>query len=98
MLFTNNIVLVDEFKSRVNSKLEIWRETLESKGFLTSRTRTKYMKWKFGKCRNKDEKAMRLNNQEIHKNDSFRYPRLIIHKDEEIKENVNHRIKVRRMK
>ena len=35
MLFTNNIVLVDEFKSRVNAKSEIWRDTLESKGFLT---------------------------------------------------------------
>ena len=41
---------------------------------------------------------MRPNNQEIHKNDSFRYPRLIIHKDEEVKENVNHRIRVRWMK
>ena len=41
---------------------------------------------------------MRLNNQEIHKNESFRYATLIIHKDGEIKENVNHRIKVRWMK
>ena len=41
MLFTNNIVLVDEFKSRVNSKFEIWRETLESKGFLTMQDQNK---------------------------------------------------------
>ena len=47
------------------------------------------MKWKFGKCWNKDERAMLLNNQEIHKNDSFEYLGLIIHKDWEIKENVN---------
>ena len=85
MLFTDNIVLVDEFKSRVNAKLEIRRNTLED----YVRTKIEYMKWKFGKCWNKDERAMLLNNQEIHKNDSFEYLGLIIHKDWEIKENVN---------
>ena len=31
--FSDDIVLVDEIRSGVNAKLEIWRDTLESKGF-----------------------------------------------------------------
>ena len=33
MLFANDVVLVDESRTGVNQKLELWRETLESKGF-----------------------------------------------------------------
>jgi hypothetical protein len=40
MLFADDIVLVDESQARVNRKLELWRQTLESKGFRVSRTKT----------------------------------------------------------
>ena len=40
MLFTNDIVLIDETKSRVNAKLEVWRQALESKGFKINKTQT----------------------------------------------------------
>ena len=33
MLFTTDIVLVDETRAEVNAKLELWRKTLESRGF-----------------------------------------------------------------
>lgn len=33
MLFTNDIISIDETRSRVNNKLEAWRQVLESKGF-----------------------------------------------------------------
>ena len=33
MLFADDVVLVDESRTGVNQKLELWRETLESKGF-----------------------------------------------------------------
>ena len=33
MLFADDIVLVDEMRSGVNAKLELWRQTLESRGF-----------------------------------------------------------------
>jgi hypothetical protein len=33
MLFTDDVVLVDEIKADVNRKLELWRKTLESKRF-----------------------------------------------------------------
>jgi hypothetical protein len=38
--FADNLVLVDESQATVNRKLEFWRETLESKGFRVSRTKT----------------------------------------------------------
>jgi hypothetical protein len=47
MLFANNIVLIDETKTGVNAKLELWQQTLESKGFKISRSKTKYIKCKF---------------------------------------------------
>ena len=43
MLFVDDIVLIDETARGVNAKLEIWRETLESKGFKISRNKTEYI-------------------------------------------------------
>ena len=40
MLFADDVVLVDESRAGVNRKLELWRRTLESKGFRLSRTKT----------------------------------------------------------
>ena len=39
MLFADDIVLVDEMRAGVNAKLELWRQTLESRGFKLSRTK-----------------------------------------------------------
>ncbi|KAL3518872.1 hypothetical protein ACH5RR_021461 [Cinchona calisaya] len=49
MLFADDIVLVDGTKDGVNAKLEVWRETLEAKGFRINRSKTKYMEFKFSK-------------------------------------------------
>ena len=48
MLFADDVVLVDESRTGVNQKLELWRETLESKGFRLSRTKTEYTRCDFG--------------------------------------------------
>ena len=37
MLFTDDIVLVDETKEGVNTKLELWRNNLEYKEFKLNR-------------------------------------------------------------
>jgi hypothetical protein len=42
MLFADDVVLVDETMVDVNRTLELWRQTLESKGFLLSRTKIEY--------------------------------------------------------
>ena len=49
MLFTDDIVLLDETRAGVNAKLELWRQTLESRGFRLSRTKIKYIECKFSK-------------------------------------------------
>jgi len=43
MLFVDDVVLVDESRAWVNRKLELWRRTLESKGFKLSRIKTENM-------------------------------------------------------
>jgi hypothetical protein len=40
MLFVDDVVLVDESQAGVNRKLELWRQTHESKGFRVSRIKT----------------------------------------------------------
>jgi len=48
MLFADDVVLVDESRVGVNRKLELWRRTLESKGFILSRTKTEYISAQLG--------------------------------------------------
>jgi len=43
MVFAGNVVLVDDSRMGVNKKLELWRQTLDSKCFRLSRTRTEHM-------------------------------------------------------
>jgi hypothetical protein len=47
MLFANDVVLVDESRTGVDQKLELWRRTLEAKSFRFSRSKTEYMKCDF---------------------------------------------------
>lgn len=49
MLFAYCIVLFEKSREEVNSKLEFWRQTLESRGFLLNRSKTKYMHSNFSK-------------------------------------------------
>ena len=48
MLFADNIVILGDSKDEINWKLELWRMTLESKGFRISRSKTEYMYCSFG--------------------------------------------------
>jgi hypothetical protein len=47
MLFADDVVLVDESMTGVDQKLELWRRTLEAKGFRFSRSKMEYMKCEF---------------------------------------------------
>jgi hypothetical protein len=93
--FVDDIVLVDETRCGVNVKLEIWRDVLECKSFWLSRTKAKYIECKFAKIINKNEGIVILDGQEIPNSECFRYLRLTIHKDEEIEEDLNHRIRTK---
>jgi hypothetical protein len=46
MLFTNDVILVDESRTGVDQK-ELWRWTLDAKDFRLSRSKTEYMKCDF---------------------------------------------------
>ena len=54
MLFADDIVLIGETKEGVNKKLELWRQTLEARGFRLSKSKTEYMECKFRKRRNNE--------------------------------------------
>ncbi|KAI0499955.1 hypothetical protein KFK09_018163 [Dendrobium nobile] len=51
MLFADDILLVDKTREGVESKLELWRSTLETKGFRLSRSKTEYMEYNFSSNR-----------------------------------------------
>ncbi|KAF3649261.1 hypothetical protein FXO38_05352 [Capsicum annuum] len=63
MLFADDVVLIDEIRGSVNDKLEVWRQTLESKGFRLSRSKTEYMECKFNDLRQEDKMVVRLDSQ-----------------------------------
>ena len=73
MLFADDIVLVDEIRAGVNAKLDLWRQTLESRDFRLSRAKTEYMEFKFSKQGIRDYSIVRLDGQEKPMSSHFRY-------------------------
>jgi len=57
MLFTDDIVFVNETKERVNDKLERWRHILESRGFRVTRLKIEYLHCCFGGREDAGEKS-----------------------------------------
>ncbi|PHT52263.1 Nuclear pore complex protein [Capsicum baccatum] len=71
MLFANDVVLIDETRGGVNDKLEVWRQTLESKGFWLSRTKTEYLECKFSDVTHEDEVVVKLDSQALKLSDDL---------------------------
>ena len=69
----------------MNQKLELWRETLESKGFRLSRTKTKYMRCDFGTT-TWEEEDISLEGQVVSRKDTFRYLGSMLQRDRDIDE------------
>ena len=72
MFFADDIVLVDESRTGVNQKLELWREILESKGFRLSRIKIEYIRCDFGTTTRKEE-DISLKGQVVPRKNIFRY-------------------------
>ena len=87
-LFVDDAVLVDESRERVNRKLELWRQTLKSKGFRISRTKTEYMRCDFGTTISEDG-DISLGGQVVPKKNTFRYLGSMLHRDGDIDEDVS---------
>nr|XP_033513421.1 uncharacterized protein LOC117278105 [Nicotiana tomentosiformis] len=92
MLFADDIVLIDETRGGVDDILEVWRQTLESKGFKLSKTKTEYLECKFSEVTQEANMGVRLDTQVIPRRNSFKYLGSIIQGNEEIDEDVTHRI------
>ena len=93
MLFVDDIVLIDESRQGVNDKLEVWRQTLASKGFrLSKKKKTEYLECKFSDSRQEEEVVVKLDSQAVCKRDSFKYFGSTIQENGEIDEDVSHRI------
>ncbi|KAF3661139.1 putative pre-mRNA-processing factor 6-like [Capsicum annuum] len=63
MLFADDVVLIDESRRGINDKLEVWRQTLESKGFRLSRTKIEYLECKFSDLRQENNMVVQLESQ-----------------------------------
>ena len=85
---------MDESREGVNRKLELWRQTLESKGFRLSRTKTEYMWCDFSGVRCEDE-GVSLEGQVVPKRDTLGS---MLQSNGGIDEDVSHRINAGWMK
>jgi hypothetical protein len=83
MLFADDIVMINETRAGVNTELEMWRRTLESKGFKISRSKTEYMEYKFSIGRNTNQ-SVTLDGRAILVDDWFQYLGSIIRKTESL--------------
>jgi len=97
MLFADDVVLVDESQAGVNRKLELWRQTLEYKGFRVSQTKIEYMRCDFGNVTHEEEEVS-LEGQVVPKKYTFSYLGSMLQEDGDIDTNVCHRIKAGWMK
>ena len=80
-----------------HKKLELRRETLESKDFRLSRTKTEYMRCGFDTT-TREEEDISLEGQVVPRKDTFRYLGSMLQRDGDIDEDVSHRIKAGWMK
>ena len=56
MLFVDDVVLVADSGTRINRKLELWRQALEL-NIRLSRTKTEYMRCSFSTTRHEEEEV-----------------------------------------
>jgi hypothetical protein len=89
-------VLFDDSRKGVNRTLELWTQTLQSKGFRLSGTKTEYMRWGFSTTTREEEVG--LDGQVVPWKDTIRYLRSMLQKDGDIDKDVNHQIKAGWMK
>lgn len=91
MIFVDDIVLLDESRAGVGRKLEVWRETLESKGFKLGRTKTEYVEFKFRLVEESTEDFC-FDGDIVTRKEDFRYLGSVLQSDGGIDEDIKHRI------
>jgi len=94
MLFADDIVLIDETRSRLNEKLEKWSHSLESRGFRLSRFKTKYLRCGFsreGMGGGEDT----MGGVEVPQVKKFKHLGSIVEERGDTDEDISHRIRAR---
>ncbi|KAL6573058.1 hypothetical protein OROHE_002534 [Orobanche hederae] len=89
----DDIVLIEETKLGVQQKLELWRDTLEARGFRLSRSKTEYMECRFSDNSDREAGMITFDGKVVHGSTFFRYLGSIIQKYGELDGDVAHRIK-----
>ncbi|XP_049369612.1 uncharacterized protein LOC125834524 [Solanum verrucosum] len=88
----NEVVLIDETRNGVNAKLEMWRQTLETKGFSLSRIKTEYVECKFNDVMHEVGMKVRLDTQNIPMRARFKYFGSTIQKSGDFDDDITRRI------
>ena len=89
MLFADDIVLIDETRDGVNTKLERWRDTLEAKSFRLSRSKTEYLHCRFSAGEGSVANELAIKGVVIARVKRFKYLGSIIQENVEIDEDIN---------
>ena len=84
MLFADDIVLVGESREELNGKQALRKQALEAHGFCLSRSKTKYMEYKFSKRRTNSNLEVKIGDDTIPQVTRFKYLGSIIQSDGEI--------------
>ncbi|GJZ93956.1 ataxia telangiectasia mutated family protein [Tanacetum coccineum] len=92
MIFADDIVLIAESAEGLNNRIEKWREALEDNGLRVSREKTEYLRCDFGRYEVLHQEVnIRIRDQILQPNESFRYLGSVIHRSGRIDEDVAHR-------
>nr|GEY86992.1 hypothetical protein [Tanacetum cinerariifolium]GEY87219.1 hypothetical protein [Tanacetum cinerariifolium] len=94
MIFADDMVLIVESTEGLNNRLESWRKALEDNGLRVSREKTKYLRCDFDRFKVvHQEMDIRIGDQILQPNESFRYLGLVLHRSGRIDNDVAHRIR-----
>ncbi|GKC34957.1 retrovirus-related pol polyprotein LINE-1 [Tanacetum coccineum] len=81
MIFADDIVLIAKSAEWLNNRLESWRKTLEENGLRVSRENMKYLRCDYGRYEvTHHEMDIRIGDQILQPNKSFRYLVSVIHR------------------
>ncbi|KAE8705793.1 NAC domain-containing protein 89 [Hibiscus syriacus] len=98
MLFADDIVLVAETKSELNSRLATWKTALEEKGLRINIEKTEYLCSNFSGNQNDENVEVCIEGHVLPSKDCFKYLGSMIHKDGGVDDDVTHRIKAEWLK
>jgi len=93
MLFADDIVLINESRDGLNSKLKKLRHTLESRGFRLSRSKAEYLRCGFSAGKGGGGEVT-MKGVVIPRVEKFNYLGFIIEERGDIDADINHHIKV----